>query len=1096
PNVGAVVQGDTLVAIGGPFSELEAGGPTFDALGLDEFYSTTNPEDIGNFPDVCTVDDFRLQQFPSLQPFTGEPFPGFADQTVCIAGNDIQAGTCGDCGGTRLGVEIVSTLFAFGVPLVQDFVFVGFRIFNSSEFVTAANTPAVAAGTQVAGPYDFEGTVVSIGVDPDIGDAGDDQVAFLPEVQTMVFWDSDFTEPQFQGTPGFGGISYLKTPIDPTTGEEVGLAEFTVFTNGNPRPDPNSKEEWYRAMTGDLSFVVLEVSPRDVRGLASSGKFPLPADEFVEIYAAYFFAPVAGAPPGQLLAEAYKNLTTGVVNPNANQDPAFDTFKTVQLTAQATFDAGFVVPTSPPKPDFTLIPGDMQVTIVWEADPVEFVNPFAKVARDPFARLPSGQPDPEAPPITDADGNPITLDADQVIYVASQDVGGTTGFITAGEAGLTGAEVTNAAFDPDFMIQDFQGFRVYRSRTGLLSDAELIAQFDLADAVVGGLFCFDAEPVFFEDEFVTAVCTDVQEAAIGTNTGLSFAVVDRGGTFPNPADGPGLINGIPVFYTVTSYAVNLGSFVPALPDAQLAALPAATPAAPLILESGLAPLREVTPRSNASSFDPAIAVFIPQTEAGEDCDPDEPTATVDPATGEYVDFRDCSNAIAEVALVPARDANLPTGDFFLVVDSLTNPAVFPYQIAAGGNRVWFHWERADGSPATEIQPTVGFFDQVMNFAFSGSTKVFFGFDTDPSDTGVDLGINTTFVVDASVIEDLEVNGQSLHLEELGGTHVSEHRPHRIDGSSLADVVVIGNARDGGGGSSREYSQPFPYAQGGTSYELTWSVSGGTYTGTLRQLPGGNVIPEGGQPKGPDNPSTPADFVAGWNWGFIAPDTPATVQARIMPANPLTNTIMLDVGDTFVVFVPGQSVYIEGIQDLPEDGEVWTFLIDSGFQRAAFGREGGDAGDPPDPNLPVGPFSYSDLNTESAQGHAYPTDVGITNVYPGMTWKLSVSGGSNELADADLSQIAVVPNPFIAANEITRGRGIQRLLFTNLPPQATIRIYTISGNLVRVLEHSDGSGTEPWDVRTRFDLLVASGNYYYHVTTPDGRTHLGRFAVIN
>jgi flagellar hook assembly protein FlgD len=91
---------------------------------------------------------------------------------------------------------------------------------------------------------------------------------------------------------------------------------------------------------------------------------------------------------------------------------------------------------------------------------------------------------------------------------------------------------------------------------------------------------------------------------------------------------------------------------------------------------------------------------------------------------------------------------------------------------------------------------------------------------------------------------------------------------------------------------------------------------------------------------------------------------------------------------------------------------------------------------------------------------------------------------------------VVPNPFIAQNEITRGRGLQRIQFTRMPPQATVRIYTISGNLVRVLDHSDGSGTLEWDVRTRFDLFVASGNYYFHVTTPDGRTSLGRFAVIN
>ncbi|HUP19527.1 MAG TPA: T9SS type A sorting domain-containing protein, partial [Gemmatimonadota bacterium] len=142
--------------------------------------------------------------------------------------------------------------------------------------------------------------------------------------------------------------------------------------------------------------------------------------------------------------------------------------------------------------------------------------------------------------------------------------------------------------------------------------------------------------------------------------------------------------------------------------------------------------------------------------------------------------------------------------------------------------------------------------------------------------------------------------------------------------------------------------------------------------------------------------------------------------------------------------------------LPADGETWLIRLPIGVA----------AGEPPRP--PV----------------------------PGMAIRVDLQGGTSELADADLSAIKVVPNPFIAANEITRGRGLQRLQFTNLPPQATIRIYTISGNLVRVLEHSDGSGTEEWDVRTRFDLLTASGNYYYHVTTPDGRTHLGRFAVIN
>jgi hypothetical protein len=152
--------------------------------------------------------------------------------------------------------------------------------------------------------------------------------------------------------------------------------------------------------------------------------------------------------------------------------------------------------------------------------------------------------------------------------------------------------------------------------------------------------------------------------------------------------------------------------------------------------------------------------------------------------------------------------------------------------------------------------------------------------------------------------------------------------------------------------------------------------------------------------------------------------------------------------------------------LPADGETWLFRFPAGIPPTTA---------QPDPRI----------NVNSPRP---PT--------PGTAVRVPISGGTNILAAADLQAITVVPNPFIAANEITRGRGRQRILFTNLPPQATIRIYTISGNLVRILEHGDGSGTTEWDVRTRFDLLVASGNYYYHVTTPDGRTHLGRFAVIN
>ena len=243
-----------------------------------------------------------------------------------------------------------------------------------------------------------------------------------------------------------------------------------------------------------------------------------------------------------------------------------------------------------------LIPGDMQVTVLWGNVPITAVNPFAKVALDPFLRDESGNPNPDAP------GLEIFLESDQTIFVPALDQGGLTGFRTAGSVGLTGQEVTNPFFDADFVIQDFQGFRVYRSFTGNIDDAELIAQFDLNDDIVEGEFCVSGHAVTDAEtgELIEAVCTGTQFLNLGTNSGLLFGVTDRGGVFPNPSNGPGLINGIPVYYAVTSFGVNCGVFTVA--DIAEEFIPSLDPPpACLTLESGIQ-LNPATPRSNASSF--------------------------------------------------------------------------------------------------------------------------------------------------------------------------------------------------------------------------------------------------------------------------------------------------------------------------------------------------------------------------------------------------------------------------------------------------------------------------------------------------------------
>ena len=66
---------------------------------------------------------------------------------------------------------------------------------------------------------------------------------------------------------------------------------------------------------------------------------------------------------------------------------------------------------------------------------------------------------------------------------------------------------------------------------------------------------------------------------------------------------------------------------------------------------------------------------------------------------------------------------------------------------------------------------------------------------------------------------------------------------------------------------------------------------------------------------------------------------------------------------------------------------------------------------------------------------------------------------------------MVPNPYIAAesweprNTFTSGRGPREIHFINLPAKCTIRVFNVSGALVRKLnnEASVENGTEIWDV---------------------------------
>jgi hypothetical protein len=108
-----------------------------------------------------------------------------------------------------------------------------------------------------------------------------------------------------------------------------------------------------------------------------------------------------------------------------------------------------------------------------------------------------------------------------------------------------------------------------------------------------------------------------------------------------------------------------------------------------------------------------------------------------------------------------------------------------------------------------------------------------------------------------------------------------------------------------------------------------------------------------------------------------------------------------------------------------------------------------------------------------------------------------------LAKNELNKIKVVPNPYVAAaewepkNPFTSGRGPRSLHFTHLPQRCTIRIFTVSGELVTTIEHDSNSldGTAEWNLLTRDNLAVAYGVYIYHIDAYALGEIVGKFAVI-
>ncbi|MEK6570084.1 MAG: hypothetical protein AABZ61_01840, partial [Bacteroidota bacterium] len=109
-----------------------------------------------------------------------------------------------------------------------------------------------------------------------------------------------------------------------------------------------------------------------------------------------------------------------------------------------------------------------------------------------------------------------------------------------------------------------------------------------------------------------------------------------------------------------------------------------------------------------------------------------------------------------------------------------------------------------------------------------------------------------------------------------------------------------------------------------------------------------------------------------------------------------------------------------------------------------------------------------------------------------------------LAKKELARVRVVPNPYVTASAhepplppgITSGRGERKIEFIHLPAKSIIHIFTARGEHLITLQH-DGNiedGTVAWNLKSKENLDVAYGIYFYVVESPVGNK-TGKIGVI-
>ncbi|HET6578213.1 MAG TPA: hypothetical protein VFG66_07820 [Gemmatimonadales bacterium] len=971
-----------------------------------------------------------------------------------------------------------------------------------------------------------------------------------------------FSPPFFPGS-GFVGVKYLKSPLD-ADGNEVGLTLFSNTINGGAFDDAQNTTQLYRYISNNISVpagdancntgtpqdthicFINNTAPDDMRFFQSSGPLTLGPGQFGSIVVAYIFAaPVItgsctgpgtcdlapgdptvlsdaatlasdGANPVDSVAgfRGFRGPNTGPVNQDSI-DVVPGSLLGKALVAQAVFNNKFLLPFAPEAPAFYLVPGNNQVTVLWQ------------------------------PTVSETTGDPF--------------------FATA--SSLTTTEgAPNPLYDPNYRQLDVEGYRVYRGRVDSPNSLALVAQFDYAGTTIAD-FTGQINPVAscapelginlpvavdtsvtppdttfgcpatfdsLQDGVAPTVSVDyplvgqIVQVKRGERTKLATgaAIILRADTatsgggngFPDLRDSGvpfifvdrGVRSNLRYFYSVTSFDIN--SFQ----------------SGPSSIESPRI-TKPVTPVAAAGNFESKVTL-TPSVEGRGVAVNTTSVPTLDPATGKFSGKFPAPNGVTPDFVGGfAQTLYLGQGAFSTTLIGLG------LGDARNGIPVTYTYET---SSATGVLDTVTIsVVQPLDLDDVSSTSPPF-----PAAT-IDAGLSARYDVPAGYVQSGQLTqaidgyqaqsawGRGCFVDALFGGDCQFNGPRWFvgDNETKADpnagnVAGSGNATDNNNAGELPgvltIQNPQSYTQMSGGYRAVESTLAGAVRAADFNVYWGAAGKVDSVIDITDNVAVPfmTDSL-GAGWGFL--NQSGTTAAGSGDARPDVLTL-LDFGCVFPLSDadrnPDQALGCEGAAYKLSDTAVPGSVAIYGGSAA----DGATAAARPNPGFgmyvsgQIFMFELAPPAAVPASGTVWTlrSYIGVVNGSTGTykftpgTRNFAALGASVKLSyDAtntlvaanknDLTRVHTVPDPYYVTNEFEQTTDTKIIKFVNLPADAIVRIYSSSGVLVNMLEHHSDQfgGAENWNVRNRNNQVVASGVYFYHIEAGDAR-RVGRFTIVN